>query len=307
MKIGIPKAFLYFKYHLLWETFFEELGVDYIVSPDTNKEIFHSGLAWAIDEACLSSKVYLGHVEWLLDKCDYILVPRISSYGHGTVCTKFQAIYDVVNNTFRDRNVKLLYYNIDARKAEGEIRAFLKMGKFLGQKKSRVLRSYLIAKQAEKAGELTELKLQQGLLSKRDCKILLVAHRYNIDDKYIGFPIVNCLRKMGVIPIIGDVVNKKLALAKSIEISGTLPWAFNKELVGSVAIYRDMVDGIILISTFPCGPDSLVNEIIIRRVKDKPVLNLVLDGQEGSAGIETRLESFLDIIRFKRNDFSGQV
>ena len=44
----------------------------------------------------------------------------------------------------------------------------------------------------------------------------------------------------------------------------------------------------------------MVNEIILRRVKDKPILNLIIDGQEGSAGIETRLESFLDIIQFKR-------
>ena len=29
------------------------------------------------------------------------------------------------------------------------------------------------------------------------------------------------------------------------------------------------------------------------------LLNLVLDGQSGTAGVETRLESFIDIIRFK--------
>ena len=30
-----------------------------------------------------------------------------------------------------------------------------------------------------------------------------------------------------------------------------------------------------------------------------PILNLVLDSQSGTAGVETRLESFIDIIRFK--------
>jgi predicted nucleotide-binding protein (sugar kinase/HSP70/actin superfamily) len=30
------------------------------------------------------------------------------------------------------------------------------------------------------------------------------------------------------------------------------------------------------------------------------MLNLVLDGQNGTAGVETRLESFLDIIRFQK-------
>ena len=43
----------------------------------------------------------------------------------------------------------------------------------------------------------------------------------------------------------------------------------------------------------------MVNELIVRRVKGMPILNLVLDSQSGTAGVETRLESFIDIIRFK--------
>ena len=43
----------------------------------------------------------------------------------------------------------------------------------------------------------------------------------------------------------------------------------------------------------------MVNELILRRVKGIPILNLVLDSQSGAAGVETRLESFIDIIRFK--------
>lgn len=308
MKIGIPRALLYYRYHYLWETFFDELDVEYIVSPDTNKEIINKGMTYAIDEACLSSKIYLGHVEWLIDKCDYILVPRVSSYGsNGIVCTKFQAIYDIVKNTFRDRNIKILYYNIDVKSADFEARAFLKMGKFLNKKKAQCMRAYLVAKQAEKTASIMDEKYQEQLLNKNEIKILLIAHHYNIYDKYIGEPIIEYLREMRVIPIIGDIANKKHAIEKSYDITETLPWAYNKELVGSVALYKDKVDGIILISSFNCGPDSLVNEMIIRRVKDKPVLNLIIDGQEGSAGMETRLESFLDIIKFKKDDYSGII
>lgn len=306
MKIGIPKGLLYYKYHYLWETFFDELGIEYILSPDTNKNIMSKGMSSAIDEACLSSKVYLGHVDYLIGKCDYILVPRISNYGNNrTVCTKFQAIYDIVSNTFRDRDIKLLYYNIDYRNLEIEMKAFIKMGKFLGKRKANSMRAYIIAKQAEKTAQVMDEKYQEQSFNEDKIKILLVAHHYNIYDKYIGQPIVDYLKDMDVVPIIGDIANKKEALERSVEISETLPWAYNKELVGSIAIYRDKVDGIILISSFNCGPDSLVNEIIMRRVKDKPILNLIIDGQEGSAGIETRLESFLDIIKFKRNDYSG--
>ena len=39
MKIGIPRAFLYYKYKYLWETFFEELGAEVVVSPETNRSL----------------------------------------------------------------------------------------------------------------------------------------------------------------------------------------------------------------------------------------------------------------------------
>ncbi|MDW7657424.1 MAG: acyl-CoA dehydratase activase-related protein [Bacillota bacterium] len=303
VKIGIPKAFLYYRYHHLWETFLTHLGIDYIVSPDTNKDIMNSGMTYAIDEACLSSKIYLGHVAWLRDKCDYILVPRISTPGHsGSVCTKFLAIYDVVKNTFREDGIRLLYYNIDLWSADIELRAFLKMGRFLGKKRSQTMVAYLVAKQAEKAAQLLDEYLLDQQLQETGIKILIVSHRYNICDGYIGGPIQKLLRQQGAVPIIGDYANRRETLERSNEISATLPWSFNRELVGAVALLKRQVDGIILMTTFPCGPDSLVNEILLRKVKDIPMINLIVDGQEGTAGLETRIESFLDIIRFKKED-----
>lgn len=304
--IGIPRALLYFKYAQLWESFFHTLGIDYIVSPDTNKDIIATGTNVAVDETCLSSKIYLGHVVWLMDKCDYILVPRISNFGKaGTVCTKHQAIYDVVKSTFRDEKIHLLHYNIDLNNAEKERTAFVKMGAFLGKNKTQSLFAYWNAKQAQKTDAVVALREQQRLLHEDKIKILVIAHRYNMYDPYIGEPIMNTLRALGTLPISGSIVDEKTAIQKSAVLSDTLPWVFNKELVGAIAEYRDYVDGIILMSSFPCGPDSMVNEIIVRRVKDKPILNLILDGQEGGAGLETRLESFIDIIKFRRNEAIG--
>ena len=72
-----------------------------------------------------------------------------------------------------------------------------------------------------------------------------------------------------------------------------------KMILGGILLREEDADGLILLSAFPCGPDAMVNEIIARRVKGMPILNLVLDSQSGTAGVETRLESFIDIIRFK--------
>ncbi len=95
-------------------------------------------------------------------------------------------------------------------------------------------------------------------------------------------------------------MNRETALKRSLELSPSCKWEISRELVGSVALHKDKVDGIILLSAFPCGPDAMVNELLTRRLSGVPLINLVLDSQSGAAGIETRLESFVDIIRFKR-------
>lgn len=308
MTIGIPRGFLYYKYHVLWETFFEELGINYIVSPPTNKDILKRGMSHTIDESCLSSKIYTGHVDYLIDKCDYIFVPRIATFAENReyVCSKFQAIYDVLKNTYREKNLKFLYYSIDVHNNETELKAFLKIGKFLGKNKAQVLKAYYIAKQAEKTAKMIDINNQMHLLESDKLKILIISHPYNIYDDYVGKPIIDEVKKLDCEPIIGAIASEKKARSKAEEFSKTLPWTFNKELVGALSMYKDFVDGIILVSSFPCGPDSLVNEMIVRKIKDKPIINLILDGQEGTAGMETRLESFVDIIRLRKEKENEQ-
>ncbi len=299
MRIGIPKALLYYKYSHLWESFFDTLGIDYVLSPDTNKNIISRGTGLAVDESCLSFKTYLGHIDWLIGKCDSVFVPRVANSKAGTVCTRFQAIYDLARNTFRDRDIQLLHYNID-NQADNEPAAFLKLGKALGKPGPQSLLAYITAKQAEKAAINKAAAAQEKLLGKSGIKVLIVAHPYNMYDEYVGGLVLRTLCGMGAVPVIGCAADPKAAAASSARLSNTVPWLSSKELLGAVALYGQRTDGIILMSTFPCGPDSMVNEVIIRRVKDKPILNLILDGQEGIAGLETRLESFIDIIKFRR-------
>ena len=53
-------------------------------------------------------------------------------------------------------------------------------------------------------------------------------------------------------------------------------------------------------TTFPCGPDSLVNELLIRKINNIPITNILIDESTAEAGIQTRLESFIDIIKGKK-------
>lgn len=55
-----------------------------------------------------------------------------------------------------------------------------------------------------------------------------------------------------------------------------------------------------IVSAYPCGLDALVNDMLMRRLKGIPVLSLTLDAQSGTAGTETRIESFMDIIKYQK-------
>lgn len=301
MKIGIPRALLYHRYDVLWTTYFQELGFETVVSPVTNKTILEDGDRYAIDENCLSSKLFFGHVSALIGKCDYIFVPRIANYGkEGVLCSRFEALYDIAVNTFRGKGTEFITCDIDEQQKKCELDAYASLALQFDKTMSEGARAYEAAKEAARAVQQKKIAAQEALLEKDGIKILVVGHHYNLHDAYIGMPIVQGLKKLDAIPLLADSVDLDVVRNRYTNICKDVPWMVNRELVGAIDLYRDVVDGIILITAFPCGPDSLLNEMIIRRVTDKPILNLLLDSQDGNAGIETRLESFVDIIRFRK-------
>lgn len=301
MKIGIPRALLYYKYERLWTTFFDELGIDYIVSPETDKEIVANGTKFAVDEACLPVKIFLGHIYYLIDKCDYIFLPRIEGTDGGDLCMNFKAEYDLVKNTFRNYNLKILYYNIPWNKVHKEFKFFKKMGKFLGFKTQKIRYAYFVAKQSQINFEMFRTCAQEKVLEESEKnKVLIVAHAYNVGDRHIGKPVIDTLKKLDCEPIIAEYADSKKCIKLAENVSKTMPWAYNKHLMGAIDYYGDKIDGIIILTTFPCGPDSMVNEMILHKYKGKPILLLTLDAQDGTAGIETRIESYVDILNFKR-------
>lgn len=301
LTVGIPRGLLYYRYDALWSAFFKGLGVELVYSEPTSRKVLEEGAAAAVDETCLSVKIFMGHVRSLIGRCDYIFVPRVDTFGHfRDMCVRFQALYDQCRNLFRAAGQKFLSMNVDGEFDITEEMAFLELGQSLGFPTGEVKRAYAAAKREEQRAWREKLRAQEALFKASGTKILLSGHSYVLDDPYVGKPITDFLRSIDVTPIRADVVNRELALKKSVELSPTCKWEISRELLGGIALYRDQVDGIILVSAFPCGPDAMVNELLTRKLKGLPLLNLVLDAQSGAAGVETRLESFVDIIRLKK-------
>ena len=298
MTIGIPKALLYYKYHILWENFFSYLNINTVTSPSTNKEILDVGIKNSIDEACLSLKIYLGHIKYLCGKCDYVLIPRIVSLNKNEkLCTNFSALYDIVKNTYK---VKILNYNIDVDKNYDELYAFVSMARELGISRYKAVKAYIYAKEKEKEDETAKIIKQESLIKTNKLKILIAGHDYNIYDEFVGKPIIDYLKKMDVVPITSNICKKTYTDFDYKMISKDLYWTYNKEILSSINHYLKEVDGIILISTFPCGPDSLSNEIVVRKIKNKPIITIIIDELNNSSGLITRLESFVDILKERK-------
>ena len=287
---------LYYYDKDLWIEFFKNLGIDVIISPNTNKKIVDSGTKLAPSEACLSLKIYLGHIIELKDKCDYILIPRLYSLKKNEqVCTNFNALYDLVNNLF---DVNILNYNVDISTKNYQLLGFLSIGEQLGFS---YIKSYKAYKYAEKIKRMKQKKqelLQQKEIeeNKDKIKILLAGHPYNLYDSLIGKSVIDFLKENNITILYSDKINHELVDEECRKISTDIHWTHNKEIVASTKYYEDIVDGIILISSFPCGPDSLMNEQISHKIKKVPIITLIFEDLNNDAGIITRLESFIDIL-----------
>lgn len=299
MKIGIPRSLFYYYYKELWLDFFDSLKIPYIVSPKTNTDIMNRGENIANDEMCLSLKNYLGHTDYLKDKCDYILVPRISNFkNNNQTCTNFWAISDIVKNLFQ---TKILNYNIDLEKHQTLKKGLFKIGKTLNKSNHQIKKAYKYAITKEKKRIKQNHIINLNKLKSKKKKILLVGHPYNLYDEMIGKDIIKYLLKNDIEIIYSDKFNPKITSPLSKKLSQDLYFKYSKDNLGAIVYCENNINGVIFISSFPCALDSLANELAMRKIK-LPYLNLVIDNNSSFTGLETRLESFLDMLGGKLND-----
>lgn len=298
MKIGIPRAFLYYKNHAFWASYFEYLGVETIISPPSDRQILAEGVRLAVDESCLPAKIFLGHAAYLADKCDKIFVPRIGSLGkNDMVCVKLLALFDILKNTLK---APLLGCNTDVNDGQSEMTAYIKLGRELGYNRRKSAAAYARGKTTQKRADISTYLAAREQLSSSKIKLLVAGHGYNVFDEIIGRPILDAFKKLGAEAIAATDFAAVNPQRFSELVSRDLYWTYNKELAGAAYAYKTRVDGIVLLSAFPCGPDSLVNELLIYKLAGVPILNIVADEHQSQTGLLTRAESFLDILAAKR-------
>lgn len=307
MRIGVPRGLLHSRYGAAWRSIITTLGHECVVSPDTNRSILDSGCRLAVDETCLSVKAYLGHVAWLAERTDAVLVPRfVSVRRRERECVKLWGIHDIARNSLPDAHI--IGYSVDAsgmtQQVRGPIGGLYEFATTIGAPPARAALATVAALGSQLA-ERASARLRARRGDTQRPRILVVGHGYNLHDAMIGAPIIGALRELGCTVIESSDIAPGPARRTAAKVSPGLQWTNNRHLLGAIHCKAKNVDGIVVIVTFPCGPDSMMAEVITRTVHSAPVLTLVIDEHSGEGGLRTRLESFVDIVSMQRGQESA--
>ena len=340
MKIGFPRALFYFDYFPFWAGFFHQLDIEVVTSPPTHRQIMEQGLKKASDETCLPLKLLAGHIQALKD-VDAIFLPRMVSVEADTyTCPKFLGIPESLFSAV-PLGIPVLTVVFNWRKGKRQVLKDLQIfGVQLGKSKTDIRRAFIKGQEWQKRYEesmgtgwnfeesikdierdLKGLKPESGFQSMGvntrksnhpvhlavqntdRLRIALVGHSYLTQESYANLNLLGRLREKTEVELVQHV-NREEADTHLLGLRKKLFWNHAKQIFGSGNKFiRDQeIDGIIYLSCFGCGTDSMVQELLACKAREqhKPYMVVTIDEHSGEAGLVTRLEAFLDMVERRR-------
>lgn len=319
-KVGIPRALYYYQYFILWKSFLEDLGAEIVLSDFTSKKILDEGVKSCVEEACLPVKLYYGHILNLKDKVDYLFVPRFTSVSKNEyICPKFGGLPDMIRHSVKGLP-KIIDTEINLRKDKSNsLTAAIIIGSYFTNDISKIRRAYRKAlndykefrstvKQGILPCDLLDRKMR--VLKKPEAatlNIALIGHVYNLYDSYTNMNMILKLMNEGINVITIDMLDTKEIGQKADTLQKKMFWNFGRRAVGGALqiLERKDIDGVIFVMSFGCGVDSFVCDMVERRIRckgDIPFTVFTIDEHTGEAGMNTRLEAFIDMIRWRKKD-----
>ena len=321
LKVGIPRALLFYKFFPMWISFFQELGVQVIISPATTEKIKTDAIKLAPNEDCYSTKLYFGHVMAIKDEVDYLFIPRFGSDHKTNVgCPKFIALAEVLRSTIPDLPPIIMPFYSTAKNGHGKkrlIQIIFSIGfrftknpfkiikaarKAIYQQKNHY-ENLIISESILKNWEQTEYLLNNTLKQKnleKPLKIALVGHSYVLNDEIPSLNIRKILTENNVDIITSEQIPRSIIESQMEKLDYNLYFEYEREILGTIMYFLESknIDGIIHLIIFSCGPDSIVGDMATRfaqRNPSVPLLQLTFDELTSETGLMTRIEAFLDL------------
>lgn len=330
VRLGIPAALLYYLHYPAWHSFFSALGVEVVTSGETTRDILDLGIREALADACVPVKVYFGHVMALREKVDYLFIPRmVCTNGETTYCPKFLGMPDMIRHSLTDLP-PIIDVRLDVREGwNARWQACRQAGRALGADAWTINRAFFKALAAERCHHRL---LQAGYQPPEAIKIIVhgrggrrtgpkadppgdlvfavLGYPYAVHDRYISVGLLPKLRKMGVRVLTAENLPYKALMRQNLDFDKRLFWTYSDLCIRATEYIfkKGGVDGIIHLTAFGCGPDSLLDkfmEMKARKQRSIPFMSLTIDEQSGEAGMVTRLEAFVDMVRRKKGAAKG--
>ena len=299
--IGIPRAFSVHTLYPLYSWFFHELGIKTYLST----EVAHAGVARAEAQYCFPAEIAHGAIQDCLDKnADYVLLvhfrdmPSYEEKVHANFCPITQALPYYMDKAFPDIDKKRwLPLVVSFKFGEGKaLELFCEMTKLLGISEAETKAAFDTALAKQKA--YFEAAEKMGLKALEDARkadrpvIALLGRPYNAftPEANMGIPRKFTTRGYSIIPF--DILP-----FRDENIFPNMYWFFGQQDLKTASLLKKE-DNIYLafISNFSCAPDSFILHYVKWIMGQKPFLVLELDSHSADAGVDTRVEAFLDII-----------
>jgi predicted CoA-substrate-specific enzyme activase len=295
LRIGIPRALLTHSLYPLFSTFLSNLGMDVVLSGlDPRGELkSYSGFCFPAQTAHgaildLAKQgvdlVFLPHVKRMPKACDCR-----DSY----LCPITQASPFFLAAAFPD--IRFLSPVLDFTSGYENNPEFAEM--FAQEFKigrEQVGQAWEAAKSAQVDAEHAMRTLGQKALARALFEgkpaILLAGRSYNAYAPEASQSIGRKLSSMGVAAIPAD------CLAPIEE--GPYAWHFSNQILNALALAKKHHNlFLVCISNFSCTVDAFTHAEVASGMGAKPYLILEIDAHTADAGIQTRIEAFLDIVR----------
>jgi predicted nucleotide-binding protein (sugar kinase/HSP70/actin superfamily) len=169
------------------------------------------------------------------------------------------------------------------------------------------LRALILSEKGLEEWEQAELPIAERprvIENERPLKVALAGHSYVLNDPFASLNIRAILREHGIEVITSEQLPRRIVERQMAKLEYDYYFYYTREILATVMHFLESrtVDGILHIVIFSCGPDSIAAELAARFAKRNPavpLLQLVFDELTGEAGLRTRVEAFVDMLRRK--------
>ncbi|MDD4143680.1 MAG: acyl-CoA dehydratase activase [Prolixibacteraceae bacterium] len=301
--IGIPAGLHLFDEILFWQKFFDFLSIKTVTSADYLSPV-KDGKNISNAEFCAPIAAMHGHVNYLMNKADYIFLPVYLEEPQETKMNKQYCYYTQfassvisVQSKFQPRD-KLLTPILKSAQGDLTVRLELwRMLKSIGVKNAELINVSLAyekaGKQMHAAREKWKGLYRSELKSPDDIQIMLLGRPYNVLSPAMNSHIPEIIEKTGVKTYFMDMLPyHKIEISKTEELIRNIKWKFASKILYSAEVVAKSENLYpVLVTSFKCTPDSFVIEYF-KEILDtckKPYLILQLDEHDSSVGYETRI------------------